>query len=86
MQDRFHPNPDLKITVMDNNNSKPTRSDLQNAFVIDNFLSSSECDHYIKETENLGYKSLEEDYPKEYRDASRVVLLERTMFLSKKND
>ncbi|RUS17637.1 hypothetical protein BC937DRAFT_89693 [Endogone sp. FLAS-F59071] len=53
-----------------------TRKDLNipgaRCWVLDNFLSRFECEHYIDAAEKLGYESIESEYPKGYRDCVRV--------------
>ncbi|KAL0486815.1 hypothetical protein AKO1_001153, partial [Acrasis kona] len=39
-----------------------------------NVLKADECDYYIKSTEELGYESLEKEYPQEYRNNDRVLV------------
>jgi hypothetical protein len=77
LEHRFHPDPTLKLPILDSNTSKPIRTDLKNGFYIDNFLSSQECEFYCQQTEKIGYKSIEQDYPTTYRSCERVCLLSR---------
>ena len=43
-------------------------------FLLKNVLSKKECEDLIAQSEEFGYKSLENEYPKEYRDNDRVML------------
>ncbi len=47
----------------------------QSAFIVDNVLSGDECAHYIAACERVGYRSLEDEFPREYRSNDRVLTL-----------
>ena len=55
---------------------KITRKDVRlpgaRCWVLGDFLSRTECEHYVDEAEKLGYESIETMYPKDYRDCVRV--------------
>lgn len=42
-------------------------------FLLYNLLSPEECEHYIKETEKIGYRGLS-SYTKSYRDNDRLIV------------
>ena len=44
-------------------------------FVLDNFLSKEECEHYIKETERVGFDDLVNEFDKKYRSNDRTLVL-----------
>eukprot|EP01080_Neovahlkampfia_damariscottae_P012844 gene12844-7193_t len=48
---------------------------MNHAFVLENFFSSTECEHYIKEATKIGFKPLDKEYPKIYRNAERACVL-----------
>lgn len=60
--------PAKRIEIFRNN---PRYSSL--CFLVKNFMSESECEHYIRQTEQVGFSSLEEEYPVAYRNNDRVL-------------
>lgn len=70
----FSPDPKIQLNCIKDKVS-PSRKDFSFGFALENFFSEKECEHYIKETEKIGYKSMEKEYPKEYRNCERICLL-----------
>ncbi|KAJ3064292.1 hypothetical protein HK102_008237, partial [Quaeritorhiza haematococci] len=40
-------------------------------FMIHDFMSADECDHYVQAAEKLGFEGIEWEYAKSYRDCVR---------------
>src|SRR5690606_6015249 len=76
----FEPDPNIKIKPPKyENDLEQDRVDIKipngKAFILYNLLSSEECDHYIERTEKIGYESISNEYPKEYRNNLRITAL-----------
>ncbi|EGG16711.1 hypothetical protein DFA_07689 [Cavenderia fasciculata] len=60
-----------------NNNSTTSRQDLNlqtsHGFLVHDMLSAEECDFYVKESESKGYRTIEKEFPKEYRNNLRYI-------------
>jgi len=44
-------------------------------FLLHGALTIEECDYYLRETENVGYSSIGDEYPASYRNNWRVLSL-----------
>ncbi len=56
-------------------NIRTDYTSLQNTrlFTIDNVLNSKECEYLLNVTNNEGYKPIDFEYEKDYRDCKRIV-------------
>lgn len=56
---------------------KVTREDLAvpgaQCFLLHGLLTEAECDHYITETEKIGYSDMSDVFPTDYRSNDRVL-------------
>ncbi len=52
-------------------------------WTIEDFLSVEECNEIITSCENIGFKSLEENYDKNYRDSERIIAFDKNNYLLK---
>jgi hypothetical protein len=48
-------------------------------FQLHNLLSKAECDHYIGETERVGYRDLSKTFDAKYRSNDRVLVLDESL-------
>lgn len=48
-------------------------------FLISNLMSKKECQHYINEAEKVGFSSLEDEYPSNYRSNDRVLVYNKNL-------
>lgn len=71
------PNQDQKIKIMETKSPNVKRKDLKFGFSLENLLTSEECEFYLKETDQYGFKSLEKEYPKQYCNAERCVVFSK---------
>ncbi|KAG2378574.1 hypothetical protein C9374_008213 [Naegleria lovaniensis] len=65
----------------DSDGEKPTE-EVENhdrCIYIGSLLSSKECTDLIEATSQLGYQSIENEYPKEYRNSERVLVLSKKL-------
>ncbi len=50
-------------------------------WTIEDFLSVEECNEIITSCENIGFKSLDESYDKNYRDSERIIAFDENNYL-----
>jgi hypothetical protein len=43
-------------------------------FILENFFSSLECQFYISQLEEIGFKSVNSEYPSSYRNNERLII------------
>lgn len=69
---------DDEETQTDSDNEHKHTEEIENhdrCIYIGSLLTSSECSELIQATTQLGYESIEHEYPKEYRSSERVLVL-----------
>jgi len=68
------PYPELPLFRSSEHRLELSRDALVAGFQVRHLLLDDECHFYIRETEAVGYKSIEWEYEKSYRDCERLVV------------